>query len=131
MGMTTTASYFRVQTADRDVNELLDPGYQYSSTYNRSTTLRGVSTCPSIDDLAEYLASGQATAIQPRTGGTWVIVELTGELSLDGAIDAGEVLIIPTAIVSVRPVDDDFMDLIAAKDLFLASFDTSANLWED
>lgn len=120
-------TYFRVQRADRDVNELLDPGYHFSSAYSRnpSLTRRGVSTCPSLEDLAEYLVSGMAGAIQVQAG-SWVVVEMEGDVSSDAPVDAEyETLIIPTAILSVRPVDDGFMDMIAAADAFLASFDRS------
>lgn len=122
----TSETYFRIQTADRDVNELLDPGYQFSHAYNRAAgnTRRGISTCTSLEELAEYLASHLCTAIQPRNG-SWVLVELEGEISSDDPVDTEyETLVIPTAIVSVRPVDDDFLAMIDAAAEFLASFDT-------
>ncbi len=124
-------SYFRVQDDRRDVNELLDPGYHFSTTYDRVTTRRGVSTCTSLEELAEYLASGQAGAIMASIR-FMVIVELAGELSEDSPVDAGEALVIPTAIVAVRPVDDEFIDMIAAKEAWLAEMCPDPSLdWDD
>jgi hypothetical protein len=118
-------TFFRIQDANRDAADLLDPGYQFSTPYNRNTraTRRGVSTCASLEDLAEYLASGLGEAIaaplRTSTNG-WVIVEIDGAVSPDAPLDPCETLVIPIRIVSVRPVDDRFMALVAAADEYLA-----------
>lgn len=119
-------TYFRVQSADRDVNDLLDPGYQFSHAWNGAQVREGVSVCESRDDLALYLASGVGNGI-PVQEGTWVIVELEGE-TIPGAkpVDPEfEDLVRPTAIVGVRPVDAEFIAMIAESAQFLASFDTT------
>ncbi|MEU3452202.1 hypothetical protein ABZ671_00965 [Micromonospora sp. NPDC006766] len=122
--------YYRVQTAARDVNELLDPGYQFSHAYNGNTALtrEGVSVCADLDDLAEYLMSGMAGALNVRDGG-WVIVEVEADEIADARPVDGEyeLLVRPTAIISVTPVGDDFLALLDEKEAFLASFlDTPA-----
>lgn len=125
--MTTT--YFRIQAADRDVNELLDPGHQFSSalSHDPSHTREGVSVCESLDELAEYLASSLGNGIGARVREDWVIVELEGEEILEAApLDPEyETLVRPTAIVAVRPAGEAFMAMIAAAETHLASFDTA------
>jgi hypothetical protein len=119
-------TYFRIQRADRDVNELLDPGYQFSHAYNGrpSLTRQGVSVCATLEDLAEYIVSGLGGALDPRAGGDWVIVEVEGPRSGDSPVDETyELLIRPTRIVSVTPVGDEFLALMAEREAFLASFD--------
>lgn len=127
-----TQTYYRVQTANRDVTELLDPDYQFSHTYNRNAALtqEGVSVCASLDDLAEYLESGLAGALDVRSGG-WVIVELAADEIGDARpVDAEyELLVRPTAIVAVTPVGDDFLALLDEKAAFFASF--ASNDWDD
>lgn len=107
-------TYYRVQTADRDPADLLDPEYQVSSHWNNieSYDRVGVSVCESLEDLAYYLAQSGI----PYGNGQWVIVELDGYLSDDDPYDAedGEILIHPTVIVSVEDMDDEFFDLIGA-----------------
>ena len=109
-----TQTYFRIQTADRDVNDLLNPEFQISENWNNieSYTRSGVSVCDSLENLAAYLAQSGI----PFGAGEWVIVELDGDISDDTPCDAeyGELLIHPTEIVSVRPLDDDMFDLIGA-----------------
>lgn len=118
-------SYFRVQAADRDANDLLDPGYQFSHAWAGIgyADREGVSVCESLEDLAEYLASPVGNGI-PVEVGSWVIVELEGDPVPDAApVDPEyEVLVRPTAIVSVWPVDDAFIAMIDDADEFLASF---------
>lgn len=107
-------TYFRIQTADRDVAELLNPELQVSGNWNNleSYTRTGVSVCESREDLATYLAQSGI----PFGSGEWVIVEVGGHLSDDDPCDAeyGEILIHPTEIVSVSPMDDEFFELIGA-----------------
>lgn len=107
-------TYFRVQAAWRDVNDLLDPAEQVSRAWHRDDLDRdGVSVCESREDLARYLATvGEGI---PFGAGEWVVVELTGTPSDAEPLDAddGELLLHPTGIVSVRSMDDDGMfDLI-------------------
>ncbi len=112
----TQGTYFRIQTADRDVNDLLIPANQVSYHWNNiesaEYTRTGVSVCESREALAAYLAKSGI----PYGDGDWVIVELTGDLSDDDPYDAeyGEILIHPTEIVSVTEMDDEFFDLIGA-----------------
>lgn len=113
-----TQTYFRVQSGDRDVADLLDPTEQGSHVWgremldDRSTDRVGVSVCDSRESLAAYLAG---TGIPYGTPG-WVLVELRGEISADTPHDAdrGEYLIHPTEIVACAPIDDDFFELISA-----------------
>lgn len=104
----TSQTFFRVQAADRDVMNLLEDGLISFSWYGPESYDRsGVSVCASLDALAFYLAH---SAI-PYGLGEWVIVELEGSIIPDAdPMDAryGELLVSPTAIVSVRPLDDDF-----------------------
>ncbi len=117
-------TFFRIQTADRDVNELLDPGYQFSHAYNgaQRNTRPGVSVCASLEDLAEYLVSGLAGALQVRNG-DWVIVEVEGSESGASPVDPEyELLVRPTRIVSVTPAGDDFYALMDAAEEMLAGY---------
>lgn len=107
-------SYFRIQTADRDPADLLvvenqtSFGWYAPESYDRT----GVSVCDSREALAAYLAESGI----PYGSGEWVVVELIGDLSTDTPCDAefGELLVHPTEIVSVAPMDDEFFDLIGA-----------------
>jgi hypothetical protein len=108
-------SFYRIQNADRDATDLLDPENWVSYHWNeRDEDARpGVSVCASIDDLAAYLAGAGI----PIGLGDWVIVELDGDRRQDvTAYDAqfGELLINPTEILSVRPAGDEFYQLIGA-----------------
>lgn len=128
----------RIDRADRDHTELLDPENWLSFHWaNNTRTCRGcedcggttetilrcygetivdnarhgVSVCADEDDLIEYLAQ-----VGPDMENT-VLVELTGEYSDDDAHDAhlGEELIFPTEIVSVTPVTEEFIEAVFAK----------------
>lgn len=125
--------YFRVQLADRDVSELLDPDYQISHAANRNPRLtrRGVSACESLKELAEYLISGNAGAFSGvrETPGYWRIIEFEGTESGDAAVDPGEVLTIPARIVSAQEVDSDFLELMNRMEIEV--FGEPENLWED
>jgi len=109
-------TYFRIQTADRDVADLLvaenQVSYHWNNIDSAEYTRVGVSVCESREDLAAYLAHSGI----PYGDGDWVIVELAGEISDDTPYDAeyGEALIHPTEIVSVTPMDDEFFALIDA-----------------
>lgn len=106
--------YFRIQTADRDTSELLEPAEQHSRAWQKEELVQdGVSACESREELAYYLATKGAGI--PYGTGDWVVVELDGQrLMADGHdADCGEVLIRPTHIRSVVPMDDAGMfDLI-------------------
>jgi len=123
--MTQTQTWFRVQHADRDVCELLDSGYCFSHAWSGDPgdTREGVSVCATLAELAEYLASPISAAITVGEG-NWMIVELAGD-PIPGArpIDPEyEHLVRPSAIVAVRPVDDEFLAMIAAASAWLDSF---------
>lgn len=110
--MTTT--WFRVQPANRDATALLEAG-QNSRTWDNDTRFEqtGVSVCASLEDLAWYLGNdGQGIPVDMDFG-TWVIVELTGDL-LGAGQDRTESLIQPTAVVSVTPIDDEFRAMVDA-----------------
>ena len=123
MSMTETRTYFRIQLAERDVNDLLDPGNHFSHPVNGSAVRRGVSVCDSLEDLALYLATPQGCGVIAQAGDR-VIVELEGIESGDAPLDPEmESLIIPARIVSVTPAGPEFEALIAEQAAFLASFD--------
>jgi hypothetical protein len=108
-------SFYRIQTADRDVADLLTTEGQVSHYWGQfDEVVEGVSVCESLEDLAQYLA-GAGSGI-PFGDGEWVIVELEGDRLATVATDAayGEALIRPTAIVSVAPMGDEFFDMIGA-----------------
>lgn len=106
-----TTSWYRIQSAGRNVADLLT-SEQTSEAWGGSDddTRSGVSVCDSLESLAAYLV----TAGIPFGAGEWVVVELTGELADDEPLDAGEYLIVPDSIVSVRPMGDEMFDLIDA-----------------
>jgi hypothetical protein len=111
-------TYYRVQSADRDVALLLDPAEQVSRAWHRDDLDQdGVSVCESPEALAHYLATAGRGI--PFGAGSWVVVELTGEITFGTALDAddGEILIHPTSIVSVQPLD-------VLDDLIAAAYDT-------
>jgi hypothetical protein len=119
-------TFFRIQAATRNADNLLDPGHQFSRPWNGDTarTRVGVSVCDSIDDLALYLASHLGNGIPVRDG-NWVIVELEADL-IPGArpLDPEfETLVRPTRIVAVSPVGTDFIAKIEEAERMLASFD--------
>jgi hypothetical protein len=104
-------SFYRIQSVDRDVTDLLDPEHVSHSWDNEDVYDLGTSTCSSIEELATYIAQ---TGI-PFGLGDWVIVEVDGRnlgRGRDGHM--GEYLIQVSEIVSVRPFDDDFYTLINA-----------------
>jgi hypothetical protein len=125
-------TFYRIQRAEYDVNDLLDPAFHTSHAYNgnKALTRHGVSACSSLRELAEYLGSGQAGALDPRgaRGSGWVIVSFEGALSGDSPVDIGEVLAIPSRIVSVDDVDADFLQMIDDAELEL--FGEDEILWD-
>lgn len=125
--------FYRIQRAEYDVAELLDPAFHSSHAYNgsKAATRRGVSACSSLRELAEYLGSGQAGALDPRAsrGSGWVVVAFAGVLSGDSPVDIGEVLVIPARIVSVDAVDADFITMIG--DAELEMFGVDEVLWDE
>lgn len=71
----------------------------------------GVSVCRDEDALIDYLAHTGADMDDA------VLIELEGDWSDDEGHDAhiGEELILPTRIVSVRPVTDEFIERVFAR----------------
>lgn len=104
----------RIQNADRDVNELVDPETQYSRNYshNDDATRCGISVMDTIEELAEYIAQS-GIEIDPHNA---VIVEVAGRwYSGDEPCDAhlGERLLLAEEIVSVTDADEaGFFELI-------------------
>lgn len=108
-------TFYRIQTNDRDAADLLDPANHISISWFASEDYdrEGVSVCESVEALAFYLANSGI----PYGIGEWVIVEVDGDVIADGdPMDAkfGELLIRPTRIVSIRPMDDEFFGMIGA-----------------
>lgn len=113
-----TQTYFRVQSGADNPADLLVAENQLSRAWhehhldNAPTTRTGVSVCATREALAGYLATyGQGI---PFGLPGWVLVELRGDISDDQPLDAegGELLIHPTEIVNVGPIDAAFFDLI-------------------
>jgi hypothetical protein len=101
--------YFRVQSADRDVTELLDSEHVSYSWDNEDVYDLGTSTCETIEDLYAYLAQ---TGIMIGVG-DWVVVEVAGTyLGRGRDMCTFECLIRVDEIVSVRPLDDEFFEMI-------------------
>lgn len=106
-------TFFRIQPADRDTALLLDEDTWQSRNWNDAWAepRHGVSVCGSIDELVDYF----------RTVAGWVdedcvVVELDGYHSDDTDEDAhvGALLVCPTRIVSVTPVNAELIDRIYA-----------------
>ena len=101
---------YRIQSASRDINDLLDPEQQYSFPMDEDDEMvrRGVSGCATLADLAAYIACYAIEAPAP------VLVRITGPVSEDTPCDEedGEVLLLPT---SAEIVEDDaaFFDLVS------------------
>lgn len=105
-------SFYRLQDADRDAAELLDPAQQWSSDWSGGGDPRhGVSVCWSEGTLISYFATRAAQGIGYDADflGTLVVVELDGDASDEEDQDAAEgaELVLPTRIVDVRPLTDD------------------------
>lgn len=125
-------SFYRIQQADRDATELLDPatwesrqwfGEIYTNCpacggcgcddcdHGQIEDVRhGVSTCGSVEDLITYLRTVGCDLTDT------VLVELDGTYAADDDHDKhlGAVLIHPTKILSVIPVSDELADAIYA-----------------
>lgn len=108
----SSSRYYRIQTTNRNTNDLLDASEQVSRDWTDEESAQdGVSVCESLEDLAAYLA-GPGAGI-PYGDGDWSIVEIEGAY-LGRGQDDGEHLIRPTAIVSISEMDDAFYDTIGA-----------------
>lgn len=110
------ARYYRLQDADRDTSDLLDPEQQWSSEWSGSgDPRRGVSVCATEHALAQYFAARAADCgFDAEFLSGLVLVELTGALSEEDDVDAAEgaLLILPTQVVSVHPVPEDMIAAI-------------------
>lgn len=108
-------SFYRLQDADRDVAELLDPAHQWSEQWGgNSDPRRGISVCVNEYALADYFVARRDCGYDEGFLSTLVLVELDGELSDEEDHDAAEgaYLIIPTRVVSVTPVPADMIAAI-------------------
>ena len=107
--MSTETIAYRIQSADRDVTDLLDPEQQYSFPMDEDDEMvrHGVSGCLTQADLAAYVACYAIEASVP------VLVRIAGPLSDDAPCDEedGEVLLLPT---EAEVVEDDgrFFELV-------------------
>lgn len=117
--------FYRIQSAGRDAQALLDPTSWESRCYGGGTWIddpetgesvedvrRGISSCASVEDLAAYIAgSAIEWGIDP------VLLEMEADIADDDDHDAdrGAVLVWPTRIATVTDLDDtDFYDRINA-----------------
>lgn len=100
------STYYRIQEAVRDAADLLTPEGQTSTKWYAAedSTITGVSACESVEELTTYLVTDGAGI--PWGAGEWVLVEMDADYH--GRGHDGEDLVIPTAILSVTPLDDDF-----------------------
>lgn len=107
---TAQITAYRIQSASRDIAQLLDPEQQYSFPMSQDEALirRGVSGCLTLADLAAYIASHAIEAPAP------VLVRLEGPVSEDTPCDEedGEVLVLPVR-AEVIEADDEFFDLVS------------------
>lgn len=101
---------YRLQDADRDLDDLRDPKQQYSFPMNGEDkdVRHGVSGCLTLGDLAAYIACHAIEMVVP------VLVRIEGPESEDAPVDGdhGEVLILP---VRAERIEDDeaFFDLVS------------------
>lgn len=99
-------SFYRIQDRDIDTADLLDPEMQFSESYSTGTVRTGKSVCRSIEDLAWYFAHA-GVPLSPIDS---VLVELEGDWADEDDEDAdlGAYLVIPTRVVSVTEIPDEF-----------------------
>lgn len=111
-----TRTYYRLQDADPDPAELLDPDHQWSSDWSDITDpRRGVSVCATPYALGLYFSARAASCDYDADFlATLVMVEVEATLSDEDDLDAAEgaLLVIPTSIVSATPLDDDMIAAI-------------------
>jgi hypothetical protein len=108
--------FYRIQQPEHPVEWLLDPAYQYSTSYctidpetGEFSVRHGVSVCRSIEDLADYFAqAGVALSADCQ------LVEMAGDWADEDDEDEalGAYLVYPTEIVSVTDVDA-FLDMVS------------------
>lgn len=107
--MHTTTAY-RLQDADRDLDDLLDPEQQYSFPMSGEDedVRHGVSGCLTLGDLAAYIATHAIEMDVP------VLVRIEGPESEDVPVDGdhGEVLILPVRAERIED-DEKFFDLVS------------------
>lgn len=132
----------RIDRADRDMTELLDPEYWISCNWGGDTLrdCKGCGDCADEDYRGEthwrcygereledtrYGVSAMAdedelieylATVGPDMDNT-VLVEVEGDYSDEDGHDAhlGEQLILPTRVVAVRPVTDAFIEKVFAR----------------
>jgi hypothetical protein len=109
-------TYYRLQDADRDPAELLDPDHQWSSDWSDINDPRqGVSVCATPYALTSYFAArAESCDYDADFLSTLVMVEVEAILAEEEDQDAAEgaLLVIPTRIVSATPLDDDMIAAI-------------------
>lgn len=107
---TTEITAYRIQSAGRDIADLLDPEQQYSFPMDEDDAMvrHGVSGCLTLPDLAAYIACYAIEAPAP------VLVRISGPASEDTPCDEedGEVLVLPTS-AEVIADDEAFFDLVS------------------
>lgn len=107
---TTETTAYRIQSAVRPVEDLLDPEQQYSFPMDEDDGMvrHGVSGCLTLPDLAAYIATHAIEAPAP------VLVRIAGPVSEDTPCDEddGEVLLLPTSAAVITD-DSAFFDLVS------------------
>ena len=101
----------RIQQPEHPLDLLLDPATQYSTDWSdRDDTIRhGISACSTIEGLAAYFAQSGVPLSDDC-----LLVAMACDWSDDEPQDAhlGEILVIPSAIISATPIDDSFYELL-------------------
>ena len=101
---------YRIQSADRPIEALLDPEQQYSFPMDEDDEMvrHGVSGCLTLPDLAAYIACYAIEASAPA------LVRIAGPASEDTPCDEedGEVLVLPTS-AEVIADDSAFFALVS------------------
>lgn len=104
--------YYRIQQANRNATDLLNPT-NWTSTqwngHNDEDTRNGVSVCRTINDLIEYFAQAGGDPSDCN------LIELEGTPAEDDDHDThlGALLIHPTNITNVQPVTADIEQAIS------------------
>ena len=114
---TEMATYYRISWDDDSEAALLNPDRK-SALWGNSNRADGaprlgVSVCESLSDLVDYFAARNCD--WDEDAGICVLVELEGTIASDEDHDAGAdgdpVLVIPTAVLSMAPLEDsDIID---------------------
>ena len=102
---------YRIQQGNHPTEWLLDPATQLSTNWANDEDVRnGISACSTLEDLAAYFAQ-TGVCLDDHCRIIEMACDWADEDDMDEAL--GAILVIPTAIVSERPVDDDFYTMVS------------------